>query len=142
MQLETGQWLGSLIRIKKAKSCPWASDENEMIKKTVIRRAYKSWPLTNTKRERFDNAIEVTQEDHEIIDVNAQEQEEIESVSIENLLEMIKVLERTEEQTAEYAARVFERKIEKLSDLLAEEVEQLETILSVPYNKKLEGGAR
>lgn len=31
---------------KKIKSTPWHSDEGEMIKKTVIKRAYKGWPKT------------------------------------------------------------------------------------------------
>lgn len=37
----------------KSKTCPWATDEEEMIKKTCVKQASKYWP----KRERLDQAI-------------------------------------------------------------------------------------
>lgn len=46
---------------KSGKSCPWKTDEGEMIKKTVIRRARKSWPSAST-RERLDAAIAIGDE--------------------------------------------------------------------------------
>lgn len=38
---------------KSGKSCPWRTDEGEMIKKTCVKQAYKYWPKT----ERLETAI-------------------------------------------------------------------------------------
>ena len=40
--------------VKDKKSTPWKTDEGEMIKKTVIKQAYKYWPKTSPQ---LENAI-------------------------------------------------------------------------------------
>lgn len=56
--------------VEKKKTCPWVTDPGEMMKKTVIKRAYKMWPKT----ERLAEAIHHLNTDGgEGIDLSAQQ---------------------------------------------------------------------
>lgn len=124
----------------KAKSCPWATDPGEMIKKTVIRRAYKSWPMTESK-ERFEKAIDVTQDDHEI-DVKHDTQlveasQEDRKKQIETIKGQIEFLGREEEASLEFLTRTCQRKITAFEDLTQEELDHFESMMEQFVNQKL-----
>lgn len=55
----------------KAKSCIWVSDETEMMRKTVIKRATKYLPRTE-QWERLQNAISIDNEDYKATDSQIQ----------------------------------------------------------------------
>ncbi|EPL5632439.1 recombinase RecT [Proteus mirabilis] len=58
--------------ISKKKSCPWVTDEEQMILKTVVKQAAKYWP----RRERLDKAVDyVNTEAGEGIDFGSEQQE-------------------------------------------------------------------
>ncbi len=58
--------------VSKKKSCPWVTDEEQMILKTVVKQAAKYWP----RRERLDKAIDyVNTEAGESIDFGNEQQE-------------------------------------------------------------------
>lgn len=113
----------------KSKSCPWTTDEGEMIKKTVIRRASKSWPMTNAKSDRFEKAMQVHDET-EMVDVTPMsvETKQIEEPAsqLSEVRELLKSLNKQEdEKFIGYLSTVNNRKIEKLEDLSSKEIETL-----------------
>lgn len=109
----------------KTKSCPWTTDEGEMIKKTVIRRASKSWPMSNAGR--FEKAMQVHDE-VEAVDVTPTSVEATPQITGPNpqfkeIRDLLATLEKDEAKFIGYLSTVNNRKIEKIDDLSQKEIE-------------------
>lgn len=111
---------------KKTKSCPWVSDEGEMIKKTVIRRASMAWPMSNAGR--FEKAM-LVQDEVEAVDVTPILVEttainEAPNPQFQEIRDMLAALNRDEAKFIGYLNTVHNRKIEKIEDLSQKEIDQ------------------
>lgn len=123
----------------KANSGPWISDTTEMIKKTVIRRASKSWPMAST-RQHLDAAIDVTDQSDPQTETKEPQKALPPARSIqlaEQQRWMIEELGRPEKNYLEYVSRICNgRKIERLEDMTETEAVSMITILGDLIDKK------
>lgn len=128
-----------IAHVQKGTSTPWLTDGAEMWKKTVIRRAYKSWPMTDT-RQRLDEAIEVgSQADPINFDSSTPALEPSKQArKVEQVLEMLAVIGRTEDAFMKYAAREHKRSMSKVSEMTEQELDQTIQMLNELVDKQLQ----
>lgn len=116
-----------------SKKNPWLTDESEMMKKTLIKRAYKSWPMTNT-RERLETAIDVSNE-ADVIELN-QTTKSLDFGAIKKARALLSALQRDESQFMDHAVRIFKRDVKFLEDLTNQELNQSISMLTNFVEKK------
>lgn len=116
------------FKAKKTQSCPWETDEGEMCKKTVIKRAQKYWP----KSVRVDEAIRLLNE-HEGIDFNTPRGAFVDQPSegivandktFANVRDLLKANGRSEEQLLKYINGKFKTEFKALEDMEPVHIEE------------------
>ncbi len=117
------------------KNSPWKSDPDDMIKKTVIRKAYKTWPMTDTNRDRFEQAIDVTNNADPIdfdapIAIAAPQEEDKRVSQFDTIRAGLELLGRTEAQYIKHLTTVNRREIKSLEELTDLEISQALTMLN------------
>ncbi|HID4130809.1 TPA: recombinase RecT [Pluralibacter gergoviae] len=117
-----------------SKKCPWVTDEEQMILKTVVKQAAKYWP----RRERLDAAIDhVNTEGMEGINFNAERQSErdITPASSETISEIDALLHEMgktwESDLLPLCSQIFRRPIGESSELT-----QVEAIKALGFLKQ------
>ncbi|WP_350304885.1 recombinase RecT [Photorhabdus viridis] len=108
----------------KGKSCPWVTDEEQMILKTVVKQAAKYWP----RRERLDKAIDyVNTEAGEGIDFSKNQNSHIDVTpaadsTIESITNLLTTMNKTwDDDLLPLCSKIFKRQILSPAELTESE---------------------
>lgn len=103
-----------------SKKCPWVTDEEQMILKTVVKQAAKYWP----RRERLDAAIDhVNTEGQEGINFSSERQPErdvspVTDVTLQEINDLLIAMDKTwDDDLLPLCSRIFKREIRESSVL-------------------------
>ncbi|MGL5281789.1 MAG: recombinase RecT [Plesiomonas shigelloides] len=123
---------------KKGGMSPWKTDEGEMIRKTVIKRAYKYWPKT----ERMTAAVEMLNQ-QEGIDFKseraaARDVTPVDDQVIQDIRMALDILGRPEAAAlAHFSSTIFMRGVNDLSELTAVEAGKMKDMLNQMVDAKV-----
>lgn len=120
----------------KAKQTPWDTDPGEMVKKTCIRRAFKSWPKGDTGDDRLKRVIEITDDADPVEFLPLPVEDDTFQLTMGRLRTALTVLEKTEEAYLGHLVRVTGRELKKLEDLTQIEADQAGIFLDQLIDKK------
>lgn len=120
---------------EKGTNCIWVTDENEMIKKTLIKRARKSWPLKNVEKAA---ALErIADEADKVLLNSAPEVEDAERIDmVLNIRNALEILDRQESKYVDYLKKINGREIGSLEDLTKAEMREAITALGQLVDQK------
>lgn len=103
-----------------SKKCPWVTDEEQMILKTVVKQSVKYWP----RRERLDNAINhVNTEGEEGINFKAERQPERDVTPasmdiLQTISDMLTSMDKTwDDDLLPLCSKIFRRELREAKDL-------------------------
>ncbi len=120
---------------RDGKSGPWNTDENEMIKKTLIRRARKSWPMENEARV---TALEKADQDSDpILLTPAMEPTNVERQEMILKIRMaLEILGRQESAYIKHLVKITGHDVKALEDLTTIELKQAVIALNQLVDQK------
>lgn len=123
----------------KSKKTPWNTDELEMIKKTVIRKAAKRWALVDS-RARLGDALAIS--DHadqlDLVSLPAPQPEDPKrEEQLQHMKSLLSSLGKTEEGYIAYLVRLLRRDIKALKDLTPIEIGQSLKLLELMIEKQI-----